>query len=281
MKSGFAVLVGRSNVGKSTLLNALIGSKVAITTPKAQTTRMPIQGIATDERGQIVFVDTPGIMQKARDPLTKRLMHYANDALKDVDVVVYVVDPTRSIGNEEHKALQMIETITKPKILVINKIDEYNKPFLESYHALADRFDVMVEVSALRGKNIKALKNQIFEFLHEGEFFYPDAQLSNMSQDRWVAEIIREKLFLRLHDEVPYAIHVEVDEVTIRPDDSIFISARILTNAERYKSMIIGAGGRGIKEIGSSVRKELEGVADRKVFLELHVETDPHWLGRL
>ncbi|MEK7665495.1 MAG: GTPase Era [Patescibacteria group bacterium] len=280
-KSGFAVLIGRSNVGKSTLLNALVGSKIAITTPKPQTTRLPVQGIITDPRGQVVFVDTPGIMQKARDALTKRLLQYAKNSLNDVDVILYVVDPTRAIGNEEHQSLHLIETLNKPKILVINKIDAYKKPYMSSYQALADKFDEVIEVSALRGTNLKALVNMIFERLQEGEFYYPEFQISSMPQEQWVAELIREKLFLRLREEVPYSTHVEVDEMRSRPDGSLFIAARILTNAERYKSMIIGAGGRGVKEIGQSVRKELEGIGDRKVFLELHVETDPHWVERL
>lgn len=280
-KSGFVALVGRSNVGKSTLLNALVGSKVAITTPKPQTTRRPIQGIVTEERGQMVFVDTPGVMQKARDTLTKKLLEFIKDSLKDIDVVCYVVDPTRAIGSEEKQALQLIEAIEKPKILVINKIDEFKKPFIDSYRDLGKSFDITVEVSALRGQNLKELKTAIFERLQEGEPYFPEFQLTNMPNEEWLAELIREKLFLRLREEVPYSVHVEIDAVQQRNDGTLYVSARILTNVERYQQMIIGRGGQGIKEIGQSVRRELEGIMDRKVFLDLHVDFDPHWVERI
>ncbi|MEK7105636.1 MAG: GTPase Era [Patescibacteria group bacterium] len=281
MKSGFVALIGRSNVGKSTLLNALVGSKVAITTPKAQTTRQPVQGIITDDRGQIVFVDTPGVMQKARDPLTKRLSQFVKESLRGVNVVLYVVDPTRSIGNEEHEAMALVEHLNIPKYLIINKIDEEIKPFIDSYRDFEKRFTGMLEISALRGHNLKALKDLLFEIMPEGEPYYPEYQLSNMPHELWLAELIREKLFLRLREEVPYAVHVEVDAVEERPNDMTFISARILTNQPRYKRMIIGDKGHGVKEIGQSVRKELEGVMGRKVYLELTVEEDPNWVGRL
>ncbi len=274
-------MIGRSNVGKSTLLNALVGSKVAITTPKAQTTRQPIQGIVNDERGQIVFVDTPGIMQVARDLLTKRLLKYTQGSLEGVNVILYVVDPTRAIGNEEHQALAMIEHAKVPKVLVINKIDEEIKPFLESYQDLSKQFDQVIEVSALRGSNVKQLLTAVFDLLPEGEAFYPEYQISNLPHEQWVAELIREKLFLRLREEVPYAVHVEVSSIETRDNGTTYIAATIYTNQDRYKNMIIGKGGQGIKEIGQSVRKELEGISQNKIYLELHVEYDPHWVERM
>lgn len=281
MKSGFVAIIGRSNVGKSTLLNTLVGSKVAITTPKPQTTRQPVQGIITDDRGQVVFVDTPGVMQKARDPLTKRLLQYIKESLRGVNAVLYVVDPTRAIGNEEHQAMQLIEQITVPKILVINKSDEEIKPFLEAYQELGSKFSEVMEVSAMEGTNIRELKDRLFELMPEGEAFYPEYQFTNMPHDQWVAELIREKLFLRLREEVPYSVAVEVDTIEKRNDGTNYIAARILTNQERYKSMIIGKGGQGIKEIGQSVRKEFEAVTNSKLYLDLKVEYDPDWLSRL
>lgn len=274
-------MIGRSNVGKSTLLNALVGSKVAITTPKAQTTRMPVQGILNEERGQIVFVDTPGIMQQSRDELTKRLLKYAKGSLEGINVILYVVDPTRAIGNEEHQALAMIESVKVPKIMIINKIDEEIKPFLENYRDLAKQFDGLAEISALRGSHLKDLITVLFELLPEGEAFYPEYQFSSMPHEQWVAELIREKLFLRLREEVPYAVHVEVKDIEQRQNGMTYISATIYTNQDRYKNMIIGKGGQGIKEIGQSARKELEGISDKPVYLDLHVEYDPDWLGRL
>ncbi len=280
-KSGFIVLVGRSNVGKSTLLNALIGSKVAITTPKPQTTRLPVQGILSTEFGQAVFVDTPGIMKKSKDALTRKLVSFAKDAMRDVDVVIYVADPTRSIGDEEKSALQMIHLIDKPRVLVINKSDLIDAPYLDHYRDLAPQFTAVVELSAMTGKNVNTLVNVIFEMLPEGEPFYPIGQLTNMPNKTWLAELIREKLFLRLRQEVPYSTHVEVEEVETHDGDVLYIKANVLTTEERYKRMIIGKGGQGIKEIGQSTRRELEAVMDRKVFLELNVDVDAHWLDRL
>ncbi len=278
MKSGFAVLIGRSNVGKSTLLNALVGSKIAITTPKAQTTRHNIHGVLTEERGQIVFVDTPGVLQK-KDKLTKKLINKVKESLKDIDVILYVVDPTRSIGDEEKQTLRLVADLEIPKILVINKIDKKRRPYHEHYRDLTDQFDETLEVSALNGTHMGELKNQIFERLSEGELYYPEGQLTNLPNDFWIAELIREKLFLRLRQELPYQTHVEVDEIEDR-EDMIHITARILTLDERHKRMIIGKGARGVKEVGQSARKELEAVMGKKIFLDLQVEVDKHWLER-
>jgi GTP-binding protein Era len=280
-KSGFAVLVGRSNVGKSKLLNALVGTKVAITTPKPQTTRLPVQGILTRPDGQVVFVDTPGVMKKAKDTLTKKLSEAVKDSLKDVDVIVYVADPTRSIGDEEKTALALIRGIDKPKILAINKVDLDDRPFEDHYRDLSTEFNGVVDVSALHGTNVNTLADLIVSFLPKGEPFYPLHQLTNLKSEVWLAELIREKLFLRLRQEVPYSTHVEVEELESRPDGTLYVKANILTTEERYKRMIIGRGGQGIKEIGQSTRNELEAVMRRKVYLDLTVEVDPHWVERL
>ncbi|EKD32984.1 MAG: hypothetical protein ACD_76C00106G0025 [uncultured bacterium] len=281
LKSGIAVLIGRSNAGKSTLLNAIIGTKLSITSPKPQTTRMPIQGILTDDRGQIVFVDTPGLLKKARDPLTKKLADFVKQSLQDIQIIVYVADPTRDIGEEERALLRMIEPIKVPKILVLNKLDEKERPYLDFYKDESGLFDDMIEVSALHGKNLGLLKNKLFDFLPEGEFLYPKYQITNLPTEMWIAELIREKLFLRLHEEVPYSTHVEVEEINERENGVLYIKATILTNNLRHKSMIIGAGGRGIKEIGQSTRRELEPVMGKKIYLDLNVEHRPGWVGNL
>jgi GTP-binding protein Era len=281
MKSGFAVLVGRSNVGKSTLLNNLIGSKVAITTPKPQTTRHSIHGIYTDEsRGQIVFVDTPGLLQK-KDELTKKLLNVLRDSLRGVDVVVYVVDATRDIGSEEKHILRIVREAAGKKILCINKIDDREKPFIDFYRDLGEEFDATVEVSALRGTHLEKLRETIFSFLPEGEAYYPKGQVTNLSNEQLIAELVREKVFLRLHDEVPYGTHVVVDEISEKGTDTIYISARILTNQKRHKGIIIGKDGRGIKEVGQSARKDLENITQKKVYLDLNVEVDDRWVERL
>ncbi len=284
-KAGFAALIGRSNVGKSTLLNALVGTKVAITTPKPQTTRQTIQGILHDVRGQIVFVDTPGVFEKARDPLTKKLNATAHDALNGIDLVIYVVDPTREIGNEEHIVLRMLDGVTAPKVLAINKTDLRNLPFIEEYRALAGRFDRVVEISALRHRNLKPLVDAAFDLLSPGEPFYPEFQFSNLEHRFWLSELIREKVFIQMHEEIPYSTAVEIDEVEDRESKdgtkTRYIKARILTNGLQYKKMIIGAGGRKIKEIGWAARKELEQILNTKVFLALEVEVDPDWVLRM
>lgn len=281
-KSGFVAVVGRSNVGKSTLLNSMVGSKVAITTPKPQTTRRPIQGVITNDRGQAVIVDTPGLMQKARDPLTQKLLGWAKDALRDIDLIIYVVDPTRPIGEEEKAGLRLIEHIDKPKLLLINKMDDHDsKRNVDFYRDLAKNFTAYVEGSALTNKNIDLVIRWIFDNLEDGEPHYPDFQLTNMSNEDWLSELIREKLFLRLREELPYSTHVEVQEIAERDNGMVYVKATIFTSAARYKPMIIGAGARGIREIGQSTRRELEAVTNKKYFLDLHVEVDAHWLERM
>ncbi len=285
MKSGFVVLVGRSNVGKSTLLNSLVGSKIAITSRKPQTTRLSIHGIVHDPRGQIVFVDTPGVFERAHDVLTKMLNERVREALRDIDVIVYVADPTRPIGNEEHMVLRLIEPVKKPKILAVNKIDERELPYIEEYRALAPQFDAVIEISALREKNLKQLIEAVLDRLPEGEPFYPEFQLTNIENRAWLAEIIREKIFIQTGAEIPYSVAVEIHEAEERKDKRgetlLYIKASVLTAEERHKRMLIGAGGRRIKEIGSASRKELEAALGRRVFLDLEVVVDPDWPARL
>jgi GTP-binding protein Era len=279
-KSGFVVLIGRSNVGKSTLLNTIIGSKIAITSPKPQTTRLPVHGILTRPEGQMVFVDTPGILKKKRDPLTKKLRETITHSLEEINVVAHVVDPTREIGEEEKEAARLVAQTDVKRILVINKIDAVKKPFLDFYRDLADQYDGVVEVSALRGTHIESLIKLLYDFLPEGEPYYPEHQITNMPNRSWMAELIREKLFLRLRQEVPYSTHVEVTEMEERTNGMFYIAATIFTTEERYKRMIIGKNGRGIKEIGQSTRKEIEGALNQNVFIDLNVEVDPHWILR-
>ena len=276
MKSGFAVLVGRSNVGKSTLLNTLVGTKIAIVTNKPQTTRQAIQGVLHDARGQAVFVDTPGVLKESRSAITGKLLQAVKNALTDIEVILYVVDPTREIGEEERYTLSLIRHIEKPKILVINKIDAPRKLFLEDYRALAPDFDAVHELSALRASHIEPLKDRVFELLPEGEALYPPEQWTNVNSKFWVAEIIREKIFNTTEKEVPYSCAVEVDEIEEKPEMFV-ITARILVGDERYKKIVIGKGASKLKEIGSTARRELEAALNKKVFLDLQVETDEHW----
>lgn len=279
-KSGVAALAGRSNVGKSTLLNALVGTKIVITSPKPQTTRQSFHGIVHDTRGQIVFVDTPGIFEKSGDRLTESLNKTAKAALDGIDVIVYVVDPTRQIGNEEHIVQRLIAASDAPKILVINKTDKKHARYLEDYRALAPNYTKTLEISALHYVNIKQLIDAVLDYLPEGEPLYPEFQFSNIEHDKWMSELIREKIFIQMHSEIPYSTHVEITEHGERENGTMFIKATIFTTAPQYKKMLIGAGGRKIKEIGMATRKEFEQILDKKVYLELEVEIDSRWLER-
>jgi len=295
-RSGVAVMIGRSNVGKSTLLNAIVGSKVAIVTPKPQTTRMPVVGILTIPgsvntagvvtrknphlRAQIVFVDTPGVLPRAKDRLTRMMASSIHESLEGVDVVLHVVDPTRAIGDEERHAVRLVLPLAKPKLLVINKIDVPATPHREAYRELGAGFDGVAEVSALKGTHVPSLVKRVIGLLPEGEFLYPEHQLSDQPNRLWIAELIREKLFLALEQELPYSVHVEVTELEERENGVLYAAAVVYTDHERHQRMIIGKKGQSIKEVGSAARRELEGAMNRRVFLDLRVEADPRWMER-
>ncbi|MFA7315054.1 MAG: GTPase Era [Candidatus Magasanikbacteria bacterium] len=282
MKSGFAVLIGRSNVGKSTLLNTIVGTKIAATSFRAQMTRQVIHGVVNDPEGQIVFVDTPGIFKDKKNRLTGKLIEKAKESLSGVDVILYVVDPSREIGDEEKYTYGLIRHLDIPKILVINKSDLHKdeKKHLQSYLGWGSDFAGVFELSALRASHIQPLIKKVIELMPEGEPVYENSQLTNITDVFWIAEIIREKVFSVFEKEIPYSITVEVDDLEEKPDVFV-ISARILTDAERYKKMIIGKGGLKIKEIGQMSRRELEQALNKKVFLELEVEVDKHWVDRV
>jgi len=277
-KSGFVALLGRSNSGKSTLLNSLVGSKIAITTPKAQTTRDLIQGVIHDPRGQAVLIDTPGFFHKAHDALTAKMTQKAKNSIDGADLVLYIVDPEKEIKEEESTLLAWIKNLKLPKILVINKIDVYKPRFLEDYRDLAEYFSETIEVSAHKKQHLKPLKDLIFKYLPEGQPYYPDYQLTSMENKTWFAELIREKVFLLMGEEIPYHIKVDVSEITKRDNGLLFIKADILTARLGHKKMLIGAGGKRIKQIGSLVRKELEQILDNKVYLELEVQVKENWV---
>lgn len=281
-KSGFVVLVGRSNVGKSTLLNTLVGTKIAATSFRAQMTRHIIHGVMNTPDGQAVFVDTPGVFKDKKNPLSGKLTGKVQEALQDIDVIIYVVDPTREIGQEERSVYGMIRHLEMPKILVINKSDlpKSEKVHLPEYLAWEKDFDAVIQLSALRASHIQPLREKVVELLPEGGELYPTDQWTNINKEFWIAEIIREKVFSVFEKEVPYSMSVEVDLVEEKPDVTV-IHGRILTNDIRYKKIIIGKGGYKIKEIGQMARRELEQATGKKVYLELEVEVDRHWMERL
>jgi len=289
MKSGFVALIGRSNVGKSTLLNTLIGTKISATSFRPQMTRHEIHGVMTLPEGpacaggQAVFIDTPGVFKEQRSPLSAKLFNKVKAVIDNQpDVLIYVVDPSKEIGVEERATYGMLRHLDKPKILVINKSDlpKDERQYQDDYEAWGGDFDAVLSLSALRASHIQPLKEKVMELLPEGEPMYPEEQWTNIDNYFWIAEIIREKVFSVFEKEVPYSIQVEVDNVEERPDMDV-INARILTSAERYKKIIIGAGGQKIKEIGKLARRELEAAINKKIYLELNVEVDAHWVERI
>jgi len=277
MKVGTVALIGRPNTGKSTLVNTIVSQKVAITSPKPQTTQFPIYAVYEDERGQIIFVDTPGIFAKTRDLTDKNVNTIAENILKEeVDVIIYVIDHTRERGAEENRVLGIVRNVSLPKILVVNKIDIQEPSYREQYRFLEDEFDHVIELSALKEKNIPLLLTTIFEYLHEGEKFVSREDLPipalNINSTLYVEENIREKAYLVLRKEVPYHMRVVVDEISPRENGFMYIKARILTDHARYKKIIIGDNAEQIKKIGSMARRELELGGGKKVFLDLSVE---------
>jgi GTP-binding protein Era len=286
LKSGFAVLVGRTNVGKSTLLNALVGTKIAIVTPKPQTTRDTYHGIVNRPEGQIVFVDTPGIFKTQPSRLVANLHHKLRDAIEGIDVIVHVVDPTRSIGTEDQRVSELVSHVPHPKILVLNKSDLPDRYHRDSWlERAAGKYANVVEVSALTGKGVDLVIQAIFRHLSVGPAQYPAGQVTNVTNEFWISELIREKLYLKTNQEVPYTASVHVETVEDRKDKSgkplVYIKAVILTTDDRHQRMLIGHGARKIKDIGSFARKELEVAMNKKVFLDLDVLVDDEWMDRL
>ncbi len=280
-KSGIVSLIGRSNVGKSTLLNALVGFKMAPVSPKAQTTRLPARGIYDDENGQIVFVDTPGFFLSIPDRLTRIINKQVRENIKGIDLLLYVVDPTREIGQEEKRLLSMVRDIEN-KILVINKIDIENPKYIYDYENLKDDFLDLVKVSARDGKHLKQLISVVYEHLPYGDPIYTkEERLANeRTLKDWVAEIIREKVFLYVHQEIPYAVSTYVETIENK-NNMLVIKAYIVTDDDRYKPMLIGKGAKKLKQIGVSARRELELILQKKIFLDLEVEVDKNWIDRL
>ena len=283
MKVGTVALVGRPNSGKSTLVNNLVGQKVAITSPKPQTTQFPIYAVYESEDTQIIFVDTPGIF--ARLPggqakaQNKKVNLEAERVLKEeIDLILYIVDHTRKRGIEENRVLGILRKINIPKILVINKIDKKEPSYREEYRFMEDEFDSVVEISAIKAKNLPLLVKAILKYLKEGERTVAKEELAypalNIDSKLYIEENIREKAFLVLRDELPYNVRITVDQVAERENGMFYIKARLITAADRYKKMIIGAGGKRIKIIGSMARRELELATSQKIFLDLTVEVE-------
>ncbi len=280
MKAGNVVLIGRPNAGKSTLINSLVNRKISIVTDKPQTTRKTIQGYWWDSDTQIVFWDTPGVLKKAKGLVTAKANLLPQLSLDNADLVLYLIDQTRSKGDEENRTLGMVRKVDKPKILVFNKIDSKRSNYLHEYSFLKEEFDDWLGISALKKTNLKSLVEKIKKHLPESEPLFDPEKVSafpaNLTPKEFIAELIREKAFKILRQELPYTLTVVVDEITEKKD-IFYIKAKIITTDKRYQKMIIGKKASNIKEIGTLARKEIELITNQKVFLDLEVKTDPHW----
>ena len=279
-KSGFVTLIGRPNVGKSTLMNHLIGQKIAITSDKPQTTRNRIQTVYTDDRGQIVFLDTPGI-HKAKNKLGEYMVNVAEHTLKEVDVVLWLVEPTTFIGAGERHIAEQLSKVNTPVILVINKIDtvkvqEEILTFIAAYKDVCD-FAEIVPLSALKDKNTDVLLEQIFKYLPYGPQFYDEDTVTDQPMRQIAAELIREKALRLLDDEIPHGIAVVIEQMKERPNGIIDIEASIVCERESHKGIIIGKGGSMLKKIGTVTRREIENMMETKVNLQLWVKVRKEW----
>ena len=279
-KSGFVSIVGRPNVGKSTLMNNVVGEKIAIMSDKPQTTRNTIQAVYTDEECQIVFLDTPGI-HKPKNKLGEFMVKSATDAFKNVDLVLFVVDDTKKIGPGDRKIIEDLRGIKTPVILVLNKIDKLEESELFELMQLysnEDLFKAIVPISALKGRNVNELLKVIGNYLQEGPKYFPDYMITDQPERVLVSELIREKVLHYLNDEVPHGVAVEVERMKSRQDkDIVDISAVIYCERDSHKGIIIGKNGRKLKGIGKSAREDMELLLGSKINLQLWVKVKENW----
>ena len=277
-KSGFAALIGRPNVGKSTLMNTLIGMKIAITSKKPQTTRNRIQTVYTDERGQIVFLDTPGI-HKAKNRLGDYMVSAAERTLKDVDVVLWLVEPSRFIGAGERHIIQSLKRHSTPVILVINKTDTVKKEevllFIDTYRKEME-FAEIVPVSGLKGDNTEEVISCIMKYLPYGPAFYDEDTVTDQPERQIVAELIREKALRCLEDEIPHGIAVSIESMKYKKR-IVEIEATGICEKDSHKGIVIGKGGSMLKRIGTAARRDMEEMMETKVNLQLWVKVRREW----
>lgn len=281
MKSGFVALIGRPNVGKSTLMNTLIGQKIAITSNKPQTTRNRIQTVFTDERGQVVFLDTPGI-HKAKNKLGEYMVKVSTRTLRDVDMVLWLIEPSTFIGEGDEHIFEILSSVNIPVILAINKMDslKQKEDMLEVIAKYSSRmqFAEVVPVSALKGTNTDKLLEIIFKYLSEGPMYYDEDTVTDQPIKQIAAELIREKALRFLQEEIPHGIAVEIDTFNYRESgDMVDIEAAIVCEKDSHKGIIIGKGGGMLKRIGTAARKDIEGLLESRVNLKLWVKVRPKW----
>ena len=279
-KSGFVAIIGRPNVGKSTLMNRLIGQKIAITSNKAQTTRNRIQTVYTDDEAQLVFLDTPGI-NKAKNKLGEYMMNVAHGTLSEVDVVMWIVEPTTFIGAGERHIIETLDKVTTPVILVINKTDSVEEQeifdAINTYKEVYN-FEAIVPVSALKGKNTDELIKTLKKLLPYGPRFYDEDTVTDQPERQIVSELIREQALRMLDKEIPHGIAVVIDRMKERPNGRLIdIDATIICERDSHKGIIIGKQGAMLKKIGTKARVSMENLLDTKVNLKLWVKVKKDW----
>jgi GTPase len=278
-RSGFVALAGRPNAGKSTLVNRIVGDKVAIVSDKPQTTRREIRGIATGDGWQLVLVDLPGV-QRPRDPLTERMQRRVESALADSDAVLFVLNGEQKIGPGDRFIANAIKNVGVPAVTALNKVDRLDRS--RTVAALAQAAELGVDgeiypVSARTGAGLEPLVGELVGVLPEGPFMYPPDELSDQSEQVRIAELVREQVLLRTREELPHAVEVEVDELEEREDGLLVVRALVWAETDSQKGILVGAGGRMVKAVGIAARREIEALLGRRVHLDLHVRVRKGW----
>jgi GTPase len=278
-RSGFVALAGRPNAGKSTLVNRIVGGKVAIVSDKPQTTRREIRGIATGPDWQLVLVDLPGV-QRPRDPLTERMQRRVESVLAESDAVLFVLNGEQQIGAGDRFIAAAIENVGVPAVTALNKVDRLNRPrtvtALETAAALGVNGEIF-PISARTGAGVDPLVEQLVTLLPEGPYLYPPEEQSDQAEHVRIAELVREQVLLRTREELPHAVEVEVDELEEREDGLLVVHARMWAETESQKGILVGAGGRMVKAVGTAARGEIEELLGRRVHLDLRVRVRKGW----
>jgi GTP-binding protein Era len=279
-KSGFVALIGRPNVGKSTLLNHVLGQKIAIMSNKPQTTRNRIQGVYTGDKGQIVFIDTPGI-HKPKHRLGDFMTKIAQNTFNEVDVILFLVDAKEGKGRGDEFIIERLKNVNTPVFLIINKIDDVHPdellPLIKEYSQLYP-FKEIIPVSALEGNNVTTLLEQVYAYLHTGPQFYPEDQVTDHPERFLMAEMIREKILHLTEEEIPHSIAVEIEQIKRRENTAtVYVGAVVVVERSSQKGIIIGKQGKMLKEIGKRAREDIQRLLGSKIFLELWVKVEKDW----
>jgi GTPase len=279
-RSGFVALAGRPNAGKSTLVNQIVGGKVAIVSEKPQTTRREIRGVATGDDWQLVLVDLPGV-QRPRDALTERMQRQVERTLADADAALFVLNGEQEIGPGDRFIADALKRAGVPTVTVLNKVDRLDTPRTVKALSAAAELDVQGElfpISAINGAGVGPVVEQLVSLVPEGPFLYPPDETSDQSLELRLAELVREQVLLRTREEVPHSVEVEIDEIEVRENDGLMVvRARVWAETESQKGILVGSGGRMVRAVGTAARKEIESLLERRVHLELTVRVRKGW----